>query len=147
MVSTNRAAGPKTNLQKASQAVGAVFLLVGVLGFIPGVTSNYESLAVAGHGSQALLLGVFQVSVLHNIVHLLFGVVGLVLAKTADGARTYFLGGGSVYLLLWVVGLAGAADWIPANTADDWLHFGFGVGMILLGLVAGRATSRVASVA
>ncbi|HET6269009.1 MAG TPA: DUF4383 domain-containing protein, partial [Arthrobacter sp.] len=57
MVSTNRAAGPKTNLQKASQAVGAVFLLVGVLGFIPGVTSNYESLAVAGHGSQALLLG------------------------------------------------------------------------------------------
>jgi hypothetical protein len=137
----------RTSVQSLAALVGVVFLLVGLLGFVPGITTHYGDLSFAGHGSGAKLLGIFQVSILHNIVHLLFGVVGLVLAKTADGARTYFLGGGSVYLLLWVVGLAGAAEWIPANTADNWLHFGLGVGMILLGLVAGRATSRVASVA
>jgi hypothetical protein len=137
----------RTSVQSLAALVGVVFLFVGILGFVPGITTHYGDLSFAGHGSGAKLLGIFQVSILHNIVHLLFGVVGLVLAKTVDGARTYFLGGGSVYLLLWVVGLAGAADWIPANTADNWLHFGLGVGMILLGLVAGRATSRVASVA
>ncbi|MDX6427624.1 MAG: hypothetical protein QOD52_3029 [Gaiellaceae bacterium] len=137
----------RTSVQSLAALVGVVFLLVGILGFVPGITTHYGDLSFAGHGSGAKLLGIFQVSILHNIVHLLFGVVGLVLAKTVDGARTYFLGGGSVYLLLWVVGLAGAADWIPVNTADNWLHFGLGVGMILLGLVAVRATSRVASVA
>jgi hypothetical protein len=64
-----------------------------------------------------------------------------------DGARRFLVGGGAVYLLPWVIGLAGAADWIPANTADNWLHFVLGVGMIWLGVLAGRAPSRVASVA
>jgi hypothetical protein len=133
----------RTPIQSLAALVGVVFLLVGILGFVPGITTHYGDLSFAGHDSGAKLLGIFQVSILHNIVHLLFGVVGLVLAKTADGARTYFLGGGAVYLLLWVVGLAGGADWIPANTADNWLHFGLGIGMILLGLVACRATARV----
>ena len=55
MATTNRTTGAKTNLQKAAQAVGAVFLLVGVLGFIPGITTNYDALSFAGHGSEALL--------------------------------------------------------------------------------------------
>ena len=62
----------------AAKVVGAVFLLVGILGFIPGVTSSYGSLAFAGHMSEAKLLGIFQVSILHNIVHILFGIAGLV---------------------------------------------------------------------
>ena len=137
----------RTPVQKLAALIGVVFLLVGILGFVPGITTHYGDMSFAGHDSGAKLLGLFQVSILHNIVHLLFGVVGLVLAKTADGARTYLLGGGSVYLLLWVIGLAGAADWIPANTADNWLHFALGIGMILVGVVAGRATSRVTSTA
>src|ERR1700709_103599 len=87
----------------AAMIVGVVFVLVGILGVVPGITSHYGDLGFAGHGSGAKLLGVFQVSILHNIVHLLFGVVGLVLAKTADGARTFLLGGGAVYLVLWII--------------------------------------------
>jgi hypothetical protein len=132
----------RTPVQSLAALVGVVFLLVGVLGFVPGITTHYGDLSFAGHNSGAKLLGIFQVSVLHNIVHLLFGVVGLVLAKTADGARTFLVGGGAVYLVLWVVGLVGAADWIPANTADNWLHFALGVGMIGLGVVASRAAER-----
>ena len=54
--------------------MGIVFLLVGIAGFIPGVTTNlYDGLEFAGNDGTAELLGIFQVSVLHNIVHLLFG--------------------------------------------------------------------------
>ncbi len=72
-------AGTRSNLQKVAAAVGAVFLLVGILGFIPGITTNYGAMEFAGHQSDAMLLGIFQVSMLHNIVHLLFGVAGLAL--------------------------------------------------------------------
>jgi len=128
-------------VQSIAALAGIVFLLIGILGFVPGITTHYGSMSFAGHGSGARLLGVFQVSILHNLVHLLFGVVGLVLAKTADGARTFLIGGGAVYLVLWVIGLVGAAEWIPSSTADNWAHFGFGVALLGLGVgvVARRA--------
>lgn len=136
----------RTSAQSLAALVGVVFALIGILGFVPGITTHYGSLSVAGHGSGARLLGIFQVSILHNIVHLLFGVAGLVLAKTANGARTFLVGGGAVYLVLWAVGLAGAAGWIPANAADNWLHFALGVVMIGLGVVAGRGAVRSARI-
>jgi hypothetical protein len=117
---------------------GVVFLIVGILGFIPGITSNYDDMAFAGEGSGAELLGIFQVSILHNLVHLLFGIAGLALARTYEGARTYMIGGGVVYLALWILGLVGGGDWIPANDADHWLHFALGVVMIGLGFLTGR---------
>ena len=87
MATSNPAAGARAGMQLASQVVGAVFLLVGILGFIPGITTNYASLGLAGHMSEAMLLGVFQVSILHNIVHLLFGVAGILLARTPSRRR------------------------------------------------------------
>jgi hypothetical protein len=65
----------------------AAFLLVGVAGFVPGLTTSYGDLAFAGHQSGAMLLGIFQVSILHNIVHLLFAIAGYVHARRADGHR------------------------------------------------------------
>ncbi|MCU1574206.1 MAG: hypothetical protein JWO93_2288, partial [Micrococcaceae bacterium] len=105
---SSRSAGTsqdRTNVQKATTAVGAVFLLVGILGFIPGITSQYDTMGFAGHGSMAMLLGVFQVSILHNIVHLLFGVAGLAAARSAGGSRNYLIVGGVIYLVLWIYGL------------------------------------------
>lgn len=129
-------------VQAAAAVVGALFLLVGVLGFIPGITTGYDSLEAAGHESHAKLLGIFQVSVLHNIVHLLFGAAGLALARTASGARTYLIGGGVVYLVLWLYGLvvdkSSQANFVPLNAADDWLHLALGLGMIALGVVLGK---------
>ena len=114
-----------------------MFLLVGILGFVPGVTTHYGDLSFAGHGSGARLLGTFQMSVLHNLLHLLFGVAGLVLARTADGASTFLVGGGIAYLALWVAAVIGAGRWLPANTADNWLHFLLGIGLIGLGYATG----------
>jgi arginine exporter protein ArgO len=146
MATTNRTAGPKTTLQKAAQAVGAVFLLVGVLGFIPGITSNYDTLSFAGHESGALLLGIFQVSVLHNIVHLLFGVAGILMSRTNGQARNFLLYGGVVYLILWLYGLIighdTPANFVPVNNADNWLHFVLGIAMIALAILLSRNTTR-----
>ncbi len=132
----------KTDLQKAALAVGAVFVAVGVLGFIPGITTNYDTLGAAGHESEAMLLGIFQVSILHNIVHLLFGVAGILMARRHPSARTYLVGGGVVYLLLWLYGLLidkeSSANFVPVNQADDWLHLVLGLGMIALGVLLNR---------
>ena len=139
---TSRGTMSRTPVQAAAALVGAVFLLVGVLGFIPGITTDYDSLEAAGHESHAKLLGIFQVSVLHNIVHLLFGAAGLALARTAASARAFLIGGGVVYLVLWLYGLiidkTSEANFVPLNNADDWLHFVLGLGMIALGVILGR---------
>jgi hypothetical protein len=138
----------RTPVQKASMVVGAVFLLVGVLGFVPGITGNYDQLGFAGHHSGAMLLGLFQVSALHNIVHLLFGVAGLALARTAAGARSYLLYGGVIYLVLFIYGLVIPQDsdgnFVPLNGLDNILHLLLGVGMVALALVLtrGRTTAR-----
>jgi hypothetical protein len=136
-----------TQLQKAAAAVGAVFLLVGILGFVPGITSNYGSMTFAGHESGAELLGIFEVSILHNLVHVLFGVAGLAMARTWSGARSFLIGGGAIYLVLWLYGLlidlSSAANFVPVNDADNWLHLVLGLAMVALGLLLARsATAR-----
>jgi hypothetical protein len=122
--------------------VAATFALVGILGFIPGITTDYDTMTFAGHESDAKLLGIFEVSVLHNIVHLLFGAAGFVLARTVSGARAYLIGGGAVYFLLWIYGLLidheSGANFVPVNDADNWLHLVLAIGMIGLGVVLGR---------
>ena len=131
----------------AASVVGIVFLVVGILGFVPGITTHYSDLTFAGHHSDAKLLGLFQVSVLHNVVHLLFGVAGLAMARRVDSAVAYLVGGGVVYLVLWIYGLvidkASAANFVPVNSADDWLHLVLGLGMIALGLVTRRRPAAV----
>lgn len=132
----------RSPIQSVALAVGLVFLLVGILGFVPGITSNYGDLRFAGHGSDAQLLGLFDTSVLHNIVHLLFGIAGIALSKTWDGARTFLVGGGAIYLVLFVYGAVfhgeHGSNWIPVNWADNVLHLVLGTGMIVLGVLLGK---------
>ncbi|MFV9452072.1 DUF4383 domain-containing protein [Rhodococcus sp. NM-2] len=131
-----------TPVQAAALLVGAVFLGVGVLGFIPGMTTDYDTLTFAGHHSEAALLGIFQVSILHNLVHLLFGVAGIASARTPTTAKGFLVVGGIIYLVLWLYGLVidkdSSANFVPVNTADNWLHFALGLGMVVLGLLLPR---------
>lgn len=140
-----RAAEPAATptIKMATGIIGAVFLLVGVLGFIPGVTTNFSTMTFAGHEGDALLLGIFQVSILHNIVHLLFGIAGLLAMRTVRACIWYLLIGGAIYLVLWLYGLIidanSSANFVPVNDADNWLHLGLGVLMVVMGIVAGRS--------
>jgi hypothetical protein len=142
MTTDRNAVEPRSTLRTAALLVGAVFLLVGVLGFVPGITTHYGDFGAAGPDSDAQLFGAFQVSILHNIVHLLFGVAGVVMSRTNEGSRLFLIGGGVIYLVLWIYGLVidktSDANFVPMNSADDWLHFVLGVGMIGLGVALSR---------
>ena len=131
-----------TPVQRAATLVGAVFLVVGILGFIPGITTNYDDLHFWENNSDAELFGLFQVSVLHNIVHLLFGIVGLALARSWKGARTFLIGGGVIYLALALYGAlirqSVDANFLPTNNADDYLHLVLALAMLALGFVRSR---------
>ncbi|NEE02382.1 DUF4383 domain-containing protein [Phytoactinopolyspora halotolerans] len=138
-------------MQAAATVVAAVFLVIGVMGFIPGITTDFDEMQFAGHESEAMLLGVFQVSILHNIVHLLFGVVGLFLGRSFAGARNFLIWGGAVYAVLWLYGLfvdeESSANFVPLNSADDWLHLVLALGMVLLGVFLGRTPRGAAGTA
>src|SRR5213080_2503594 len=136
----------RSPIQSVALLVGVVFMVVGILGFIPGITTNYDELKFAGHNSDAQLLGMFDTSMLHNIVHLLFGIAGLALARTVDGARTYLVGGGLVYLVLFVFGAIWhgetGSNWIPVNWADNVLHLALGAGMVVIGVALSKGVVR-----
>jgi Domain of unknown function (DUF4383) len=113
---------------------GVALLGAGVLGFIPGITTNLDDIEFAGKDSPSELLGIFQVSILHNIVHLLFGIAGIALSRTAATARMYLLYSGVIYVALFVYGLFVASDddanFVPINNADDWLHLVLAIGLL-----------------
>ena len=136
----------RSPIQIAALLVGAAFLLVGIAGFIPGITTNVGDMKFAGHESPSELLGLFQVSILHNIVHLALGIIGLVAAATWEGSRLYLVGGGAIYLALavygWVIDRASDANFVPMNPADNVLHVLLGAVMIVLGVVLGRGYAR-----
>ena len=129
-------------LRKATAVVAGTFLVVGIAGFVPGLTQNLGDIEFAGHESGAELLGIFQVSVLHNLVHLAFGIVGLLSLRRAETARAFLLIGGAVYLVLFLYGLVveehGDANFVPVNDADDLLHLALGLGMLALGFLLPR---------
>lgn len=139
----SRKAADQATVRKCAQAAGAVFLALGVLGFVPGVTTQYEQMQFAGAKSQALLFGVFQVSVLNNLLHILYGIAGVLASRKAFPARVYLVGGGTLYLLIWLYAYLmdpeSPAALIALSDADNWLHLFLGAGMINLGLLRSKA--------
>jgi Domain of unknown function (DUF4383) len=116
-------------LKTAAILFGIVFLLVGVLGFVPGITTTGQ-----------MLLGIFHVNAVHNIVHLLSGAVALITGLTSTAAaRMYFRVFGIVYALVAILGffignglLLGL---ISNNMADTWLHVLIALVALALGFV------------
>ena len=122
--------------QNLALAFGVVFLGVGVLGFIPGITTNVGDMQFAGNDSPSELLGLFQVSILLNIVHLLFGIAGIALSRTSESARTYLFASGLLYVGLFLFGFIVSfrdipdANFVPVNDADNVLHLVLAIGLL-----------------
>src|SRR5690349_14825952 len=104
---------------------GIVYLLVGILGFVPGVLHSMP-VATKVHMSEGMLLGLFPVNAIHSVVHILIGVWGLIAYRTIGSARGYAVGLAVIYLLLAVMGLIPGLKTvfglIPIYGHDVWLH-------------------------
>lgn len=113
--------------QTAARGFGVVFLIVGVLGL---VTTPFSM-------SEALLLGLFPVNVLHNLVHLAFGAWGLIAARTVEAATAYCRIGGIGYVTLAVVGLLTPTGFglVPLGGHDVWLHAVLGGVLVVAGFL------------
>jgi hypothetical protein len=107
--------------------LGIIFLLVGVLGFVPGLTVEREShdLTVGGPG-HGYLLGLFHVNLLHNLVHVAFGVWGILAYGSFAASRLYARAVAIIYAVLGVMGLIPGLGTvfglIPIHGHDVWLH-------------------------
>lgn len=107
---------------------GIIFLLIGVSGFVPGLTTEHSHPDVRVTSGLGLAFGLFPVNVLHNIAHLLFGVWGLVAAKSVRAAVVYGRAVAISYGLLMVLGLISAMNlhtvfgFVPLYGHDVWLH-------------------------
>ncbi|BCW66103.1 hypothetical protein NicSoilB4_08660 [Arthrobacter sp. NicSoilB4] len=123
--------------------VGIVLIVVGILGFIPGITTQYNSLAIIGPNSTALFLGLFQVSMLLNVIQALIGTIGVVMSRNNPmGARNFLMGFGLLYVVLSVysliVGVGAAANFLSLNVMGAWGFMILGVAMVLAGWLMSR---------
>ena len=113
-------------IQTFARIYGIVFLIVGVGGFIPGLTRAHEHPGLVVQAASGMELGLFPVNVLHNLVHILFGAWGLFAARTVNAGRTYARVVAVAYALLTILGLIPATNTtfglVPIYGHDIWLH-------------------------
>jgi hypothetical protein len=113
-------------LRNFALVYGVVFIVVGLAGFVPALVAPPvpEGLAVTAGGGY--LFGLFPINVLHNLVHLGFGVWGLVAYRTAASARLYAQAVAVIYGVLVIMGfiplLRTTFGLIPLFGHDIWLH-------------------------
>src|SRR5438128_2657455 len=101
IVARSSAARDRAPVQDLELLVGLAFLVLGIAGFIPGITTHYGSLSFARHRSGAKLFGVFQTSLLQILLHLAFGLGGVALSRAPNTARGFLVFGGIAYLVVY----------------------------------------------
>ena len=123
-------------VQQVARLFGVVFLLVGLLGFVTTGMSMEADPAMAPK-----LLGLFPVNVLHNIVHLLFGVWGFAASRTISGATMYAKAAGAIYVVLAILGFVIPTTFglIPIGGHDIWFHAVIGLVLVAVGFMAPKA--------
>ena len=128
----------RTQIQSGVLAVSGFFALIGLAGFIPGITQPYDQLRFATADSQAFLFGILQVSVLHNLIHLATATAGFVSARRPSWSRRFLFIAGGCYLVLFFYGvtfrLASDTNLIPMNDADNAVNVVIGLLMMALAI-------------
>jgi hypothetical protein len=138
-MSTSDATGTGTRPwpQILALAFGAVYLLVGIVGFFVTGFDNFAD------NSQHEMLLWFMINPLHNIVHIVIGVAGLLLARTLAGARTYgwlLFAGYAIAFVYGLLAIGESWDFLNINAADNILHLATAV----VGLIIALAPVRTA---
>jgi Domain of unknown function (DUF4383) len=124
-------------MKKIAMGFGIIFVVVGVLGFIPAVTPGGR------------LLGVFEVNTLHNIIHLATGVVAIIVGMASEQAiRNFFRIFGIIYALVAVLGFYYGNQplfgLVANNLADSGLHVVIAAVALYLGFAMKPAAGTTA---
>ncbi len=106
---------------------GIIYMLVGILGFIPGLTSHHADMPdITIDSFYGKLMGLFPVNILHNIVHMAIGAWGILASRSVGAARFFGKGLAIIYGLLAILGLIPGANTmfglVPIYGHDVWLH-------------------------
>ena len=127
--------GNRSTVQTAALAFGAIYLLAGVLGFLPFLGGS-DTL------TDRALFGIFQVNLLHNLVHVVIGIAGLAAASSIENSRTFCQVVGVILLLLGVIGVfvANPLGLLYIGQADVGLHLVSGAVLAYFGFVAPIST-------
>jgi hypothetical protein len=135
-----------STIQKLAAVFGVVFILVAIVGFI--APNGGMSMQPADPATAAKALGMFPVNVLHNIVHLLFGLWGLAASRSWAGSKSYFTTAGIIYAVLTVIGFVSPTGFgmVPLGGSDIGLHAVLAVVMLAIGFTAKDTTVRAATV-
>lgn len=130
-----------TAAQRLSQIFGWAFVLVGLVGFAATGASMDPN-----HLTAPRLFGLFPVNVTHNLVHLAFGLWGVLGARSYGGARAYLLGAGLVYLVLAALGYVApdGLGLVPLGGNDIGLHLFLALGLLFSGLLTTRREAPAA---
>src|SRR3989344_986144 len=120
--------------QTVVKVLGWVFLVIGILGFVPGITADGD-----------MLRGVFEVNAAHNIVHVLTGILALVFARSASQARTFAMVFGIIYAIIALLGFftGDVLGFVVANGADNWLHVLLAIIFLWAGFAGRKSTAAV----
>lgn len=129
-----------TTIQKLAMVFGILFVLVGTIGFI---TPGGMYMQPSDPAMAAKALGIFPVNLLHNIVHLLFGIWGLAAYRSWSGSKNFFVWVGIIYAVLTVLAFVSPSGFglVPLAGADIWLHCLLAIVMLAIGLTAKPVTS------
>lgn len=119
--------------------IGVVYLLVGIVGFFITGFDNWTE-----HDHSQTLLG-FAINPLHNVVHILIGVLGVALWRTPSGARTFgwllVIGYGAAFVYGLLVVDNADANFLNINWADNWLHLASVIAGLLIAFLPYRTTA------
>ena len=133
-----------TTIQKLAAVFGVVFIIVAIIGFLaPGGMSMQPT----DPATAAKVLGLFPVNLLHNIVHLVFGIWGLAGSRSWGGSKQFFVWVGILYAILTVVGFLSpnGFGYVPLAGADIGLHCVLAIVMLAIGLTAKPVPSATAA--
>ncbi|HYO07593.1 MAG TPA: DUF4383 domain-containing protein [Tepidisphaeraceae bacterium] len=125
--------------------LGIMFLLIGVMGFIPGLVTHdmpTGTTDVGSHADHGRLLGLFPVNTMHNLVHLAFGAWGVIAYRRWDASRTYARATAIIYGLLAIMGLIPNFNtmfgMVPLHGHDVWLHAAIAAAAAYFGFATSR---------
>ncbi len=122
-------------VQTLAWVFGAVLTLVGILGFVPGITTD------------GMLLGIFQVDMLHSVIHIVSGLAALAAAWGLYSSRLYFQVFGVIYGVVAIIGfVTGGALLFETNMADNLLHIAIAAVALYAGFMLKESPAMASSV-